>query len=81
MEIKGLNLARIGDKIEVDAWYPKGGEAAQRAIANRLTISAAQPLTGKKPSKRNSKRGTKKGATEKKGSEKKKADPFGDDDK
>lgn len=48
VELNNLQLAKIGDSIEANGWYPKGLQG--RAIASRVTVRAKEPLKAwKKP--------------------------------
>ena len=44
VELTTLQMAKIGDSVEVDGWYPKGMKG--RAIASRVTVRAKEPLKG-----------------------------------
>lgn len=45
VEMKTLQMAKIGDSIEVNGWYPPGMKG--RAIASRVTVRAKEPLKGR----------------------------------
>lgn len=49
IDVADLSFARVGDKIDVRGWYPKGVKG--QAIVNRVSISSATPL-GEEPKKR-----------------------------
>lgn len=44
VEMQGMQMAQVGDSIEVNGWYPPGVQG--RALANRVTIRAKEPLKG-----------------------------------
>jgi len=41
--VSNPGLARIGDNVELEAWYPANQKAAGKAIATKLKVTAAKP--------------------------------------
>ena len=75
VNLRDMRLAKAGDRVEFEGWYPKGKAGAKMAMARRLTVTSETPL-GKPmaPRGRETKRGKKpveKKTIEKKSAEKK----------
>jgi hypothetical protein len=43
--VSNAGLARIGDTVELEAWYPANQKAAGKAIATRLKVTASKPYS------------------------------------
>lgn len=43
VNVSDARLARVGDLVELEAWYPANQKAAGRAIATKLKVTASKP--------------------------------------
>ena len=69
VRVSDARLARVGDLVEIDAWYPAAQKAAGRAIATQLKVTATKPYTTPRRQRTPAKQDSKKEAEKKDGNE------------